>query len=96
MKFLSLIAITPPLEEVRGKNKPGCDSRYVDRSHADSQLKNYNGRRGRYGYTIGEEKRRQYLKDAKGKIIGNLDVVYSEYSDFRRMHWKLDQTGNDS
>jgi hypothetical protein len=50
---LLLDTITPPLEEVRGKNNlavTGC--RYVDKPHVDSQLKNHNRRRAKYGYII--------------------------------------------
>ncbi len=52
---------SPPLEELRGRNKPGCDGGYADKPYADPQLKNYTRRRDKQGNTIWEEKRKQYI-----------------------------------
>jgi putative FmdB family regulatory protein len=56
---------SPPLEELRGKVKPGCEGGYVDKPYADPQLKNYTRRRDKYGNSIWEEKKRVYFTGQK-------------------------------
>ncbi len=51
---------SPPLEELRGKNQPGCQGGYADKPHADDQLKNYTRTRDKLGNSYWQEKRRKY------------------------------------
>ena len=57
---------SPPLEELRGKQRPGTVGGFEDKPYADTQLKNYTRRRDRQGNIIWEEKRRKYF-DYGGK-----------------------------
>ena len=51
----------PPLEELRGKNKPGMEGGFKDKPYADTQLKNYKRQKDKNGNWIWTEKRRQYF-----------------------------------
>jgi len=51
----------PPLEELRGKQKPGCEGGFSDKPYADTNLGNYERKKDKYGNTIWIEKRRTYF-----------------------------------
>lgn len=57
---------SPPLEELRGKNKPGCEGGYADKPAVDPQLKNYKRTKDKMGNNIWEEKRKTHF-DMGGK-----------------------------
>ncbi len=52
---------SPPLEELRGKNKPGTTGGFQDKPYADTNLRNYTRTKDKHGNTIWREKRRQYF-----------------------------------
>lgn len=56
----------PPLEELRGKVKKGCEGGYEDKPYASTTLKDYVRRKDKYGNTIWEEKRRSYFGKGMG------------------------------
>jgi len=56
---------TPPLEELRGKVKPGCIGGFEDKPPADPQLKNYTRHKNKYGNFIWEEKKRTHFDMGK-------------------------------
>jgi putative FmdB family regulatory protein len=51
----------PPLEELRGKTKRGCEGGYVDKPYASTNLKDYIRTRDKYGNAIWKEKRKSYF-----------------------------------
>lgn len=55
----------PPLEELRGKQREGCEGGYADKPYADTQLKNYDRTRDKQGNIIWTEKKRQYFDCGK-------------------------------
>lgn len=48
----------PPLEELRGKNQPGCEGGFQDKPEASTNLNNYTRSHDKYGNTIWKEKER--------------------------------------
>jgi hypothetical protein len=56
----------PPLEELRGKNRPDCEGGYADKPYADTNLNSYDRTKDKYGNSIWREKRRTYF-DQGGK-----------------------------
>ncbi len=51
---------TPPLTELVGKTKPGCEGGFKEKGNDEQQLKNFDRKKDKYGNTIWNEKRRQY------------------------------------
>jgi len=56
---------SPPLEELRGKTKPGCVGGYEDKPYAEPNINKWDMTRDKYGNRIFKEKRRTYF-DQKG------------------------------
>jgi putative FmdB family regulatory protein len=58
---------SPPLEELRGKTRQGCEGGYADKPETETQLKNYKRKKDKYGNTLWEEKRKQYIDLGENK-----------------------------
>jgi len=52
---------TPPLEELRGKTKPGCVGGYEDKPYADTDINHYDMSHDKYGNRIFTEKKKLYF-----------------------------------
>lgn len=57
----SLPDVTPPLRELIGKNKPGCEGGYKELEKDQRQLKEYKRRKDKYGNTEWIPKERGYF-----------------------------------
>ena len=69
---------SPPLEELRGKNKPGTTGGYADKPYADPQLKNYTRRKDKRGNWHWNEKRRSYFHKGKHSKRSSAEITDAE------------------
>jgi putative FmdB family regulatory protein len=58
---------SPPLEELRGKNKPGCTGGYEDKPYAEPDINKWDMTHDKYGNRVFKEKRRAYFDQKRGK-----------------------------